>query len=213
MFFTKNKNLEKIKKDLEDQKQTINAYISKLSDLPRQRIEWCTVHGRECQSTGLLMWEKDLDLRYTFLNDRKCNDFFKTSLAYVKRFIGLTTSEALVNAQEKTGCQNTFAYGCSSTDMYTLEQNKSCRFWEIGYIGDDVFIIDATKIPIIKNGKTVGVRAWALNNSSKECEVHALLKMFLKEGIAKPIYISEEYGYAAYLINKTNDPFNRKFPK
>lgn len=212
-FFGPNKKLEAIQTSLMNQQSTIESYISKLNQRQRKRVEWCTVHGRECESTGLLMWEKDLNSRYTFLNTRHCNDFFHISLADVRSLIGKTDVELVKDFIQRTGLENSFGNMCASTDQYTLDKNEPCRFWELGYIGDKIFILDVTKQPLLDDsGVVIGTRSWAINNSNKECEVKTLLELFLKTGEA--VRLGEQRGkkIAAYLILKKDNPFNGVFP-
>jgi hypothetical protein len=211
MFWKLNK-LEKLQERLLTQKYTIDAYLDQLSKQDRNRLEWCTVHDRECMSTGLLMWEKDLEHRYTFANARLCNDFFHTSLANVSRIIGRTTSEVIEDFKGRTGFSNTFGNICVTSDDYVLKQKKPCRFWEIGYINDKIFILDATIKPVKRNEKIIGTAGWALNQSSKECEIKSLLEMFLKNGEAERLNPYSE-DVAVYHITKKLNPFNKVFPK
>lgn len=210
MFFI-SKKLKKIQKSLRIQQGIIDSYIDKMADTDRLRIEWCTVHQRECMSTGLLMWEKDLDNRYTFLNTRHCNDFFRISFSKVKSLIGKTDMELLSDFTSRTGLKNTFGDMCQGTDQYTLKINKSCRFWEMGYVGDDIFILDVTKKPLVKEGVIVGTKGWALNQSAKECEIKALLELFLKTGEAIKLNTGNERA-AVYCITKVSNTFNGRFP-
>lgn len=212
-MFWKNKKLAEIQKKLMNQRDTINSHIKQLSVKDRNRIEWCTIHQRECMSTGLLMWEKDLDHKYTFLNSRHCNDFFRVSLADVRGLIGKTDQELIKDFTARTGLKNTFAEMCITTDKYTMGKEEPTRFWELGYIGDSIFILDVTKKPLIKNGKIVGIQSWALNQSAKECEIKALLELFLQTGEAVRLDKTRGKRIAAYLINKKINPFNGVFPK
>ncbi len=210
MFF-KNNKLKKIQTDLEQQRKEINSYIESFGKEGRTRIEWCTVHGRECRSTGLLMWEKDLQHRYTFANTRHCNDFYRISLARVQTLIGKTDAELIPEFIQRTGLSNSFGDLCVSTDDYTAEHKATCRFWEFGYVGKDILILDVTKQPLYdKQNNIKGTRSWASNNSHKECEIKALLSLFLQTGEAK--MLSKNKDTAAYLITKKKNPFNRKFP-
>jgi len=213
MFWKSSKKLQRIQKRLLRQQATIETYIRGMSDdVKRNRIEWCTIHQRECKSTGLLMWEKDLEFKYTFLNSRHCNDFFKSSLADVRDLIGKTDLEIISDFTERTGTTHTFGEMCVITDRYTLKENKTCRFWEIGYIGEHIFILDVTKAPLYKNLEVVGVQSWAMNQSAKECEIKALLEIFIKNNQA--IRLNPEISTtASYLILKQNNPFNGVFPK
>lgn len=211
-LFRKTKSIKMIKKDLNRQQQVIQSYITQLSDRGRKRIEWCTVHGRECESAGLLMWEKDLDYRYTFLNTRHCNDFFRVSIAKVEALIGKTDAELIKEFTARTGLTNTFGDLCISTDIYTLKQNASCRFWELGYIGGKIGIFDVTKTPRYDGDVLVGTKSWALNLSNRECEVKALLELFLQSGEALRIDTKNGNETAAYLIKNKGNSFNGKFP-
>lgn len=212
MFWQNGKKLKNIHTKLQKQQVTIETYLRNMSKESRNRLEWCTVHERECMSTGLLMWEKDLESRYTFLNTRHCNDFFKISLTEVKDIIGKTDSEIIAEFVHRTGKTHTFGNICTGTDAYTLDKNKKCRFWEIGYIGGKVFILDVTKAPKVENGKVVGTIGWAINNTQKECEVNSLLEVFIKSGEAMRLNPDSE-DTASYLITKTLNPFNGIFPK
>lgn len=205
--------MKAIHKSLQEQKKAIISLDKYVANGERNRVEWCTVHQRECRSTGLLMWEKDLQNRYTFLNTRHCNDFFHISLANVKDLIGKTDVELIKEFIKRTGLENTFGEMCVATDTYTLEQNKPCRFWEMGYIGDAIFILDVTKKPLIKNKKVVGTQSWALNKSANECEIKALLELFLNTGEAIRLNKYESKKIASYLITKNINPFNGVFPK
>ena len=213
-FFKNGKKLKEIQKRLIVQKATIDSYITELDPEDRKRIEWCTVHGRECQSTGLLMWEKDLNHKYTFLNSRHCNDFFHISLADVRDMVGKTDVELIEDFNKRTGLNNTFGPNCLLTDKITITNNKICRFWEMGYIGDKLMLLDVTKTPIRDlQGNIVGVSSWALNQSNKECEVKTLLEIFLNTGEAKRVDVEHDGTTACYLIHKKDNPFNGVFPK
>lgn len=221
LFSTKNSELDRIQNDLTNQRNAINAFISELkTSHKRDRVEWCTVHGRECQSTGLLMWEKDINHRYTFLNSRHCNDFYETSLANVRTLIGKDDVQLIKEFTERTGKSNSFGELCVSSDQYTVNAGKSCRFWELGYIGNRILILDVTKKPKYSAaGKLIGTRGWALNTSNRECEIKQLLEVFLKTGEAE--YLSDKKNVspvsngrsAVYLINKKKNPFNGNFPR
>jgi len=213
-FFEKSKTLEVIQAKLLEQQDTINSYLSKLDDSSRYNFEWCTVRGMECKSTGLLMWEKDLKHRYTFVNSRHCNDFYQTSMANVRKIIGKTDDELIPEFIKRTGLDNTFAGTCVMTDQFVLDNKTSCRFWELGYIGDKIVILDITKQPLYNvNKKLIGTRSWAIDNSRIECEVHALLKLFLQTGEAIRLDTNSNKKIAAYLIKKNVNPFNGVFPK
>jgi len=213
VLFKKTKPIKEVQQEWEKQQSIIELLISSLSNEERNKVEWCTVRGQVCRSTGLLMWEKDLENRYTFANDRHCNDFYGISLADVRSIIGKTDSEIAIDYQKRTGITHTFGDMCQSTDEYTLSKGVSCRFWEMGYIGDKIYIFDVTKQPIrTVSNKVVGTRSWALNQSGKECEVNALLRLFLKTGEATPLSVTKGKKVAAYLITKKDDPFNGEFP-
>lgn len=211
MFFGKSR-IKTIQSALQQQQVVIDSFITNMKDTPRQRMEWCTVNQRECRSTGLLMWEKDLNHKYTFLNARYCNDFFMTSLADVRDLIGKTDTEALVDFRKRTGLENSFGSVCAYTDVFTIEQNSPCRFWEMGYIGERIMILDITKRPLVQNDVVIGTVSWALNNSNKECEVKKLLEVLVDSGEATRLDVPGNQ-CAAYLISKLNNPFNGKFPK
>lgn len=210
-FLQNGKKLKTIQKDLLDQKNKIESYLSDLPVEDQRNIEWCTVHNQQCMSTGLLMWEKDLDFRYVFMNTRHCNDFFFTSFINVKNLIGKTDGEII--AMRLKSSNNSFGQICNLTDIYTIKAEHSCRFWEMGYIDDKIMILDVTKTPIFKNGKIIGVRSWALNQSVKECEVKALIELFLKTGQAVRLDRINDVNKAAYLIYKKINPFNGIFPR
>lgn len=213
MFWNSTKKMHAIQQSLQDQKKAIHAIDKFVENGERNRLEWCTVHQRECRSTGLLMWEKDLNHKYTFINTRHCNDFFHTSLANVKELIGKTDVELIKEFVQRTGLENTFGEMCVATDAYTLEQNKTCRFWEMGYIGKEIFILDVTKKPKIENKKVIGTQSWALNKSANECEIKALLELFLSTGEAIRLNKYSSKKIASYLITKNINPFNGVFPK
>jgi len=210
----KSKKLVEIQNKLLQQQAIIEAFINTLSGTDRNRVEWCTVHGRECQSTGLLMWEKDLNHKYTFLNTRHCNDFYHISLADVNQMIGKTDTELVKEFKKRTHLEHSFGDLCTATDQYVLEKRQVSRFWEIGYVGGEVLILDVTKSPLRDSeNNIIGTRSWALNQSNKECEIKTLLEIFLKNGQATRIGNSESNDIAAYLIIKKDNPFNRKLPK
>lgn len=211
MFWKKKSAVKSIQQTLEEQRLSINA-LDKFVTSDRKRTEWCTVHQRECKSTGLLMWEKDLNYRYTFLNTRHCNDFFQISLANVRSLLGKTDLEIIKEFKERTGLTNTFGEMCLATDIYTLEHNASCRFWELGYIGNNIFIFDVTKQPLLKNGEVIGTKSWAFNKSANECEIKTLLELFLKTGEAIRLNKYKSNKIASYLIKKNINPFNGVFP-
>ena len=128
MFFGNGKKLKKIQTELLSQKATIESYLSELPLKNRNRIEWCTVHNRECRSSGLLMWKKDLDLKYTFLNNRHCNDFYHISLAKVRFMVGKTDKELIIDFQKRTGLKHSFGGMCKTTDNYVLRTGKELIF-------------------------------------------------------------------------------------
>jgi len=212
-WFTNDPQITKIQEDLILQERAIKVFLQEALQHKDTMPEYCTLRQRQCASTGLLMWEKDLKHRYTYVNMRHCNDFYHLPIAHVKTLIGKTDAEAVLDFKKRTGLRHSFGAMCTSTDDITIEKAKPCRFWEIGYINGEILILDIHKQPLYENTRLIGTRGWASNLADRECEIKGLLEMFLKTGEAIPISVNEDKQVAAYRIKKKSNPFNGRFPK
>jgi len=212
LFFWKSKKLKKLQREILKQQRDIAAYMGNMEKYKGKLPEYCTLKGRECTSSGLLMWEKDLEHRYTFANMRHCNDFYQISVTKVAQIIGNTDAELIPDLIKRTGQTNTFGEMCVSTDDFTLRAGKQCRYWEFGYIDNKIVILDVRKKPKMDGDRIIGTIGWASNLSDRECEMKTLLGAYLKRGIAKRLDKIPGKGVAAYLIKKQNNLFDWKFP-
>lgn len=208
-----NIKLKKLQSSIMKQQADIARYMENIDQYEGRIPEYCTINGGECTSTGLLMWEKDLNHRYTYANMRHCNDFYHLPVAKLNRIIGKTDSELISEFITRTGMENTFGEMCISTDEYALIKNKLCRFWEVGYVNNKILILDVRKQPLLdENNKIKGTRGWASNLSDRECEMKTLIEIYLKNGMAERLDISKGKGVASYLITKQHNHFDWRFP-
>ncbi len=209
-FFGKSKELQKLEESLNEQDRKIERYLQTIKHFKTPDMEYCTLRGKECASKGLHMWEKDLNLRYTFLNARHCTGFYGTPYEEKEKILGRTTAE--LTKRKKDVYAKAFNVLCLRTEAYVHKRRKKVNFWEIGYIHGVVMLVDLTKEPIFDhNGDMIGTRSWGLDMSHRECEVKIILEEYLKTGQAKRIDDLQERG-AAYVIKKVKNPFKGDFP-
>lgn len=206
--------IKELQTKIEEQQRSINEYVVNLDRYQGKIPEYCTIQGGVCTSTGVLLWEKDLEHRYTYMNMRHSNEFFNTSYADYKKLLGKTDYELITQHVEQTGKENTFASICIHSDQYILKNKQLSRFWEIGYVNSEIVILDTMKQPLFDSkGKIKGTRGWASLLSERECEIKTLIEIYLKLGTACRIDDEYDNGSACYLIVKENNKFNRHFLK
>lgn len=212
-WFTGSK-IKKLQSDLVKQEETITHYVESFSVNGGRIPEYCTILGGDCTSTGVLLWEKDLENKYTYANMRHCNDFYQISHADVSDLYGRTDEELINEFKHRMSTDNTFGNMCCNSDNHTLKEQKLCRFWEFGYVNAQIVILDVRKQPLFDTENNLkGTRGWATNLSNRECEMKTLIEIYLQNGTATRLDDGSLKSSASYLITKTDNVFNWKFPR
>lgn len=197
-----------------EQEKAIAEYVLTFERYSGKIPEYCTVQGGFCTSTGMMLWEKDLNSQYTYMNMRHCNEFYNLPYSELNHLLGKTSAELLNELNKKEGEENTFGKICRQSDRFVIESKQLSRFWEMGYVNGKIFILDVKKQPLYeKNGDLKGVRGWATSLTDRECEVKTLIEIYLKNGIATRLDKDYDNGSACYVITKQNNTFNRRFLK
>lgn len=103
-----------------------------------------------------MMWAKDLDGKYIYVNDKILKGLFYKS--HYKKIIGKTDIEITKMCKEKVCSENhTFGEICSNSDKIVLETNKKGRFLEWGLINGKDLYLEVYKAPLVdRDGKVVG---------------------------------------------------------
>ena len=106
-----------------------------------------------------LLWAKDINLRYTFVNKALCDVIL--GIFEPEEVIGRTDAELadLCNkAHPDIPNYNTFGSICEDSDQQIIKNKKPMRFDETGYAAGKYVALDVYKAPIIdEDGELVGV--------------------------------------------------------
>ncbi|PKO96388.1 MAG: hypothetical protein CVU12_05485 [Bacteroidetes bacterium HGW-Bacteroidetes-7] len=106
-----------------------------------------------------MLWAKDLEKRYIFVNKSICNNFLFAS--DISEPIGKTDQyffdrEFAANHGNKQW--HTFGATCSDSDQVVIETGEPARFEEEGYLRGSYFVMDVNKAPIFdSSGKMIGI--------------------------------------------------------
>lgn len=152
-------------------------------------------------TAGGHLWMKDADGKYQYCDPTWCEVFFKMPSGC--NIIGYTDKE-LLDEFKKCNKRHTYGNVCYGTDQHCIESGKQCHFIELGYIEDELFVLDVIKTPLIEDGKITGTVGFARNLSHNAEWVCEELKASLKNGDAKTIFKLNN-DVAAYLITRNND--------
>ncbi len=105
-------------------------------------------------NTPVLIWAKDLDNRYLFLNQALCD----TLLFCEKEADAIGKDELFFAEREKAAGQiHTFGEMCVNSDEVVKEKKVAMRFLEDGKVRGNDLLLDVQKAPMFdQNGKLVG---------------------------------------------------------
>jgi len=90
------------------------------------------------------IWYKDEDHKYILCDPSFCNDFFKLNVKSIHDIYGKTDNELI----SRCNCYHSFFNICVSTDEHCKSQGYRCRYIEIGYIDNQLFVFDVVKTPL-----------------------------------------------------------------
>lgn len=152
-------------------------------------------------TAGGYLWRKDINGRYEYCDPSWCKVFFQ--LPHECDIIGSTDKELLVDFTS-TGKRHTYGNVCAGTDQHCIEQNKKCHYIEMGWIEDNLFVIDVIKTPVRSNGIITGIVGFARDISADPSWVCDELNIALKNNDASVIYKLDDE-VAAYHIFRENN--------
>jgi len=158
------------------------------------------------QSAGGHLWMKDLQGRYIYCDPTWCEVFFR--MPSDCEIEGFTDWDLLAEFRED-GSIHTFGDVCYGTDKDCIERKEQSHYVELGWIKDELFILDVIKTPVFTNGELVGTVGFARNLSSESNWICDEIRKLLNEGQAEVIY-KQDNNVAAYKINRINHGKGRK---
>src|SRR3989339_9341 len=106
-----------------------------------------------------MLWAKDLEKRYIFVNNSICNNFLFAS--DISEPIGKTDKyffdrEFAANPGKKQW--HAFGTTCSDSDQVIIDTGEPARFEEEGYLRGRYYVMDVNKAPIFDlSGKMIGI--------------------------------------------------------
>lgn len=149
-----------------------------------------------------MMWAKDLDGKYIYVNDKILKGLFYKS--HYKKIIGKTDIEITKLCKEKVGSKNhTFGDICANSDKIVLETNKKGRFLEWGLVNGEDLYLEVYKAPLVdRDGKVVGtvgtgrdVTEWYLGLRDSILQKEVCAKTCKNEWIASILKELDKYKF------------------
>ena len=145
----------------------------------------------------ILVWAKDLEGRFMFVNKATCNKLLmatdieepigKKDLFFADR-----------QRQQHPDRKNWFTFGetCINSDAVVLKNKKPQRFDEYGYVQGKFLFLDVYKAPIFdENGKIIGTVGYGMDvTKEKEAERELLLRDKALNAAANAIIITDANG-------------------
>lgn len=147
-------------------------------------------------NAGGYLWRKDIDGRYEYCDPSWCKVFFK--LPHGCDIIGSTDKE-LLSDFASTGKIHTYGDVCVGTDQHCIQEGKKSHYIEMGWIEDELFVIDVIKTPIFENNIITGTVGFARDISADPTWVCDEVYNALKSNEASIVYKDGD-NVAAYHI-------------
>ena len=135
-------------------------------------------------AAGGYIWLKGPDGKYKWCDHKFCEDFFGLASPHCD-VRGLTDVELIQTFRERTGHRHSYGGLCMSTDAHCLEQGEQCRYIEVGYIGELLFVLDVVKTPMYHDGDLRGVVGFGQNRSDDCCCLQRQLERWVSDGRAE----------------------------
>ena len=161
-------------------------------------------------NAGSYAWQKDANGLYEYCDHGFQQDFF--GLDGDECVNGFNDLELIQLYRHRTGKRHDYGNMCVSSDDFARQKGKKCRFVELGFIDNQLFVLDVVKTPIFENGcykGTVGM-AWnmandidaVMRNLSTWCEQERL-----EELCAGAWYVRPRFG-----LHNNDEPWLGKVP-
>ena len=77
-------------------------------------------------------------------------------------------SELIQEFIRRTGKNHSFGKVCMNTDQICLQSEQKCRFIEAGVIGEEEFVLEGIKTPLLCKGKIQGTVGFAKRIECKD---------------------------------------------
>jgi hypothetical protein len=153
------------------------------------------------------IWFKDETGVYQYASPRWINVFF--DLPETFNIVGKNDIALLNGYRSRTGNEHTYGEMCVGTDAHCMAEDKTCRYIEIGYIAENIFILDVVKTPVKdKNGNLIGTVGFARDRSRSKRLIQEELKTYAKMGWVENLDpTSYQNDIVAYFITRTAGKF------
>lgn len=148
-----------------------------------------------------MIWAKDTEKRYIFVNKAFCKDFLNA--VDTEEPIGKTDLFFALREREQHPDDpnwHTFGELCMDSDEVILRELRPMRFEEYGYVKGKFMFFDVHKVPLYSNdGKLIGVVGTARDITEKK-EMEEKLKLSeqtykgILNSISEAVYIQDENG-------------------
>jgi PAS domain S-box-containing protein len=167
---------EKIQKELKDQSNMCNDII---------------------RNADGYIWEKDEHGNYLFCDAQFCKEFFGLQIndGRCTQALGQNDITLINQYRNRTGNRHAFGEACVSTDEFTRQQGKKCRFIEMGVINNELYILDVTKTPRYDEvGNYIGIVGFAHNRSIEGENVIKEIERTLKQNTTTKLFSEKNIG-------------------
>lgn len=164
------------------------------------------------------MWHKDSEGRYIYCTPNWKTTFF--GLDSQVDIVGKNDIELLNEFRQRTSKEHTYGNICTGTDEHCKQQKNTCYYIEIGYIDNNIFILEVTKTPYFDEyGNYTGIVGIAKDRSNDKYLIEVLLEQYISQNLCENLNIQnmdKERVTAYWIKNKEiNNQLTQKtiFPK
>ena len=140
-------------------KASCDGFLDSMAQIRQQHQELqsaCNEMTEIVNAVGGFLWKKDRCGRYQFANRRYCDRVLTPDIAGQRCSLALNEAERVTGKNDeelfdaftlRTGNSHSFAQTMETADAHVIETGKSCRFLEVGLIGDNPMMLKSTRTP------------------------------------------------------------------
>ena len=120
--------------------------------------------------SGSFIWLKGVDSKYIYCDKKWKRVFFAKDEEF--DIVGRTDIDLLNEYRKNVNPVHDYGELCLSTDVHSNERKEKCRYLEGGFIGNQLFILDVTKTPMLDDDDNViGNIGFAVDRSNQVTQV------------------------------------------
>lgn len=159
---------------------------------------------------GGFIWLKDTEGKYKYCDRKWKKVFFNKDEDF--DITGYTDIGLLNEYREKVNPIHDYGELCLSTDYHSNNLKQQCRYIEGGFIGNQLFILDVTKTPVLNdNNEVIGNVGFAVDRSNQVTQIISEIETARKLGLLEQLTLTTyEESPFVYWMKFSNDYKLRK---